>query len=407
MPHTRKKSALWSDPLLLIISIILSVLGLLMIYSATHNLALDHFNDSYYYLRGHLKSLIMGIAALYFGAKISLNWLRDYSSWILLFTILLLMMVIFGFGAKAGGATRWLKIAGHRFGQPSEFAKITVILYLSHSLSRKQDRIDKFFVGYVPHVITVGFVVMLLMVQPDFGTSMMILTITAFLLFLGRVPVKYLLGSGLLALPMVYLMLILSPYRWARIKSFLDPFAKENIQNGAYQLVQSLKAFASGGMWGMGLGHGKQKLGYLPEAHTDFIFAVVGEELGLIGVFIIMILLLFLLYRGFRISLRASTFFQKLFAFGLTSMIGVQSLLNMGVVMGALPTKGMPLPFISFARSSLIVVLLAIGILLQIERKTLDLYQLTLNSKLKNQSKKQPPSEESSSQINDTLPDPS
>ena len=204
-------------------------------------------------------------------------------------------------------------------------------------------------------------------------------------MFVGRVPIQYLLGSAMLALPAVYLALIWSPYRWKRIMSFLDPMAKENIQDGAYQLVQSLKAFASGGLWGLGVGHGKQKLGYLPEAHTDFIFAVVGEELGLIGVLFVIGGILFLIYRGFRISQRTPVLFYRFLALGLTCMIGVQTLINMGVVMGSLPTKGMPMPFISFARSSLIVVLAAIGVLLQIEYDT---QQKQLKQLLSQRSKK-------------------
>ncbi|HAA58563.1 MAG TPA: putative lipid II flippase FtsW [Myxococcales bacterium] len=386
MEKQRKEMAIWSDPWLLFIAIALALLGVVMIYSSTHNLAQERMHDAYFFLKKHMLSLFAGCVALYLTTIIPLEKMRMLVIPLLLGVFGLLVLVLVpGFGVRAGGAIRWIKIAGIRLGQPAELAKLAVIFYLASSLARKQDRIEHFMVGFVPNVIIVGAIVGLLMLQPDFGTSMMLLTIMGIMMFVGRVPIQYLLGSAMLALPAVYLALIWSPYRWKRIMSFLDPMAKENIQDGAYQLVQSLKAFASGGLWGLGVGHGKQKLGYLPEAHTDFIFAVVGEELGLIGVLFVIGGILFLIYRGFRISQRTPVLFYRFLALGLTCMIGVQTLINMGVVMGSLPTKGMPMPFISFARSSLIVVLAAIGVLLQIEYDT---QQKQLKQLLSQRSKK-------------------
>lgn len=386
MEKQRKEMAVWSDPWLLFIAIALALLGVVMIYSSTHNLAQERMHDAYFFLKKHMLSLFAGCVALYLTTVIPLEKMRMLVIPLLLGVFGLLVLVLVpGFGVRAGGAIRWIKVAGIRLGQPAELAKLAVIFYLASSLARKQDRIEHFMVGFVPNVIIVGAIVGLLMLQPDFGTSMMLLTIMGIMMFVGRVPIQYLLGSAMLALPAVYLALIWSPYRWKRIMSFLDPMAKENIQDGAYQLVQSLKAFASGGLWGLGVGHGKQKLGYLPEAHTDFIFAVVGEELGLIGVLFVIGGILFLIYRGFRISQRTPVLFYRFLALGLTCMIGVQTLINMGVVMGSLPTKGMPMPFISFARSSLIVVLAAIGVLLQIEHDT---QQKQLKQLLSQRSKK-------------------
>lgn len=375
MRSDKHPSAIGSDPWLLSASLVLCLIGVVMVYSATHNMALDnpsrYHNDAYYFLKKHMFSLIIGIAAMIAARYVPLKVLRDLT-FPLLFLVIgaLIVLLIPGFGVKAGGAIRWLKIAGIRIGQPSELAKLAMVLYLAHSLERKKDTIHLFIKGYVPHILMVGFIVCLLMIQPDFGTSMMLLSMTLAILFVGGVPLRFIIGNVLIGLPLVYLMLIWSPYRWRRITAFLDPMAKENIQDGAYQLVQSLKAFASGGLYGLGLGHGKQKLGYLPEAHTDFIFAVVGEELGLIGVLIVIGLVLFVVYRGFRISLRCPNLFGRYLAFGLSSLIALQTLINMGVVMGSLPTKGMPLPFLSFARSSLIVVMASIGLLLQIEAQT-------------------------------------
>ncbi len=375
MTQRPRRPQFFTDPYLFIVSLILFLIGIMMIFSTTGYLTQSRLKvSSFFYLKGHLISLGIGFVAFYVARSIPLEFLRRYAGWILIGTLLVLFAVIAGLGAKVGGATRWLKIGGIRLGQPSEFAKIAIVLYLSDSLARKQDRIKEFLMGFLSPLSVVGFLILLLMMQPDFGTSMMILSVSGILLFLANVPIFYLVGTALFGLPVIYLLVILAPYRLARITSFLDPFAPENIRNGAYQLVQSLKTFASGGIFGAGLGNGTQKLGYLPEAHTDFIFAVLGEELGLIGAIVVMLLLLFLIYRGLRIAMRSNVFFEKLFAVGLTSIIAVQSLLNMGVVMGVLPTKGMPLPFISFARSSIIVVFMVIGFLLQIEARTQERY---------------------------------
>ncbi|MCB9642850.1 MAG: putative lipid II flippase FtsW [Myxococcales bacterium] len=371
----RKKnwfSTIWSDPWLMLVSIILTMIGVAMIYSTTHVMAVEEQHNAYVYLKKHAVSLALGFAGLLFFSQLPMKTLRQLAPWILLGVFGLLTLVLVpGFGVRAGGAIRWLKIAGIRVGQPAELAKLALIIFLARSLERKHDRVESFWSGYLPNVVVAGALVMLLMLQPDFGTSMLLLTLMAIILFVGGVPVRYLVGSGLLALPMVYLMLTRKAYRWKRITSFLDPFAPENIQDGAYQLVQSLKTIALGGLWGAGLGQSKQKLGHLPEAHTDFIFSIVSEELGLIGVLLIMAAFLFFVYRGFRIAMRARDLFSQYIALGLACMIGLQCLLNIGVVMGALPTKGMPLPFLSFARSSLIVVLCCVGILQRIEADTL------------------------------------
>jgi cell division protein FtsW len=385
-------------------------MGVVMIYSATHNMALDRYHDAYFHLKKHLVSLFIGAVALVIASRTPLELMRKFT-FPLLFLVfaMLVLLLIPGFGVRAGGAIRWLKVAGIRIGQPSELAKLALVLYLAHSMERKGPQIKEFLKGYVPHMVVAGAIVLLLMKQPDFGTSMMILSMTATVLFVGGVPMRFLFATAVSALPAVYLMLIWSPYRWRRITSFLDPMAKENIQDGAYQLVQSLKAFASGGLWGLGLGHGKQKLGYLPEAHTDFIFAVVGEELGLVGVLVAIGLILFVVYRGFRISLRCPTLFGRYLAFGLSCLIGYQTLINMGVVMGSLPTKGMPLPFLSFARSSLIVVLASIGILLQIEWRTRMAEEAQTQKTLAKRTKRsKQPSKQSSKRprLDATLPDP-
>jgi cell division protein FtsW len=309
--------------------------------------------------------------AFYIASRTSLDILRKFTfPLLILATILLVILYIPGLGIKAGGAVRWLKLGGFRIGQPSELAKLAIILYLAHSLERKSNRIRTFSVGYLPHVVVACAFVVLLMLQPDFSTSIVIVVMAGAMLFIAGVPMRFLLGSVLLVLPVIYMLLIKSSYRWQRIIAFLYPDAKENVQNVSYQINKSFMAFSSGGFWGLGLGGSQQKLSHFPESHTDFIFAIMGEELGLLGVFVFIGLILLLLYRGYAIALRCNDLFGRYLAYGLTSMIVIQTLINIGVVMGSLPTTGMPLPFISFARSSLIIALIAVGILMQIEHRT-------------------------------------
>ena len=371
MPPFQRLSIFRSDPWLLAVSLVLTLLGVMMIFSSTHLFSQEKYGEATLFLQQHGISVALGIAACLCCFYLPPERLQGFV-WLALGLAFFFLVLIFvpGFGVKAGGATRWLKIAGVRIGQPGEFAKIALLLYLAFSLSRKADRVEKFTVGFLPPVVMACSMVFLLMLEPDFGTSMLLLMLTGLLLLFGGVPFRFLAISALLALPIVYLLMTRSAYRLKRLVSFMDPMSPENIKDGGFQLVQSLNAFAAGGFWGVGLGQSQQKLGHLPEAHTDFIFAIVGEELGLFGVLIILSLFFFLFLRGLRIAMRTHDRFCCLLALGLTGMIGFQTLINVGVVMGALPTKGMPLPFLSFARSSIIIVLASIGILLRIEAET-------------------------------------
>jgi cell division protein FtsW len=351
-----------SDAWLLFAALGLSLLGVVMVYSTT-----SHHSNPMFFLHRQLQCLMLGMIAMIVATYFPIRHLRSLSGLFLLLCFGLFVMLLVGFGVRAGGAIRWLEIGGVRLGQPSEIAKIAVVLYLADRLASRQDRIHEFIKGFLPPIVVILLLVALLMKQPDFGTSMMILSLMGILLFVGGVRKLYLFGSAVFATPIVFYLILSKEYRAKRLLAFLDPFSKENITGSAYQLVQSLKAFASGGLQGAGLGAGRQKIGYLPEAHTDFIFAVVGEEMGLMGVLLILTLFLLVLYRGFRIAMRSRNLFQRLVAVGVTSLIGLQGVINMGVVMGLLPTKGMPLPFLSFARTSQIVILGSIGLLLQIE----------------------------------------
>jgi cell division protein FtsW len=268
-----------------------------------------------------------------------------------------------GIGRNIGGATRWLNLGPLSF-QPSEAAKVAMIIFLAYSLEKKSRKIKSFAVGFVPNVIFMGVVASSILYQRDFGSAAIIASVTWFMMFVAGVRLPYLIGMFVAFLPAVFLLITGSEYRRKRIFAFLNPW---NDQYGSgFQMIQSLVAFNEGGWFGKGLGQGQQKLFYLPEAHTDFIFSVIGEELGLVGVMLVMAMFSFFCYRGFKIALEAPDLFGKFLAVGCTLLVGFEAILNLAVVMGLLPTKGLTLPFISYGGSSLVISLVAVGILLNI-----------------------------------------
>ncbi|MBI5286193.1 MAG: cell division protein FtsW [Deltaproteobacteria bacterium] len=248
--------------------------------------------------------------------------------------------------------------------QPSEVAKLMLVIYLAYSLSQKVDRIKTFSIGFLPHIIISGLIILLILKEPDFGTAVVLGGITIFMMYIAGVRFTYLVTLFLITLPFIYLMITQVGYRMNRIMAFLNPW--KDPEGGGFQIVQSLLAFGAGGIWGVGLGEGRQKLLYLPEAHSDFILSVVGEELGLLGVSTILILYLFFLICGIRIALKAGDLFGSYLALGITLLITLQAIVNTGVVMGLLPPKGLALPFISYGGTSLVVNMVGVGILLNI-----------------------------------------
>jgi cell division protein FtsW len=262
-----------------------------------------------------------------------------------------------------GGARRWLRAPGISL-QPAEVAKVAWVVYLAYSLAKKQEKVKTFSVGFLPHLGIAGLLVLLCMLEPDFGSAVTLLFLLFAMLFAAGAKLSYLVGSVLLAIPFAYTAIATSPYRMRRITAFLDPWA--NRQGSGYQVAESLMSIGSGGLTGLGLGDGRQKLFFLPEAHTDFIFAIIGEELGLLGVAAVILLYGLILWRGVRAALRASEPFGTYLGLGLTSLIAFQAVVNMSVAMGMLPTKGLTLPFISYGGSSLVVLMGAAGVLLSI-----------------------------------------
>lgn len=352
------------DSALLFCVIFLVGIGITMNYSASAVLSEDTYSDSYYYLKRSLLFASLGFAAMAATMKISYVHYRRVVYPILLVAILLVGSVFIpGVGKTIGGATRWINLAGIRF-QPSEAAKVAMIIFLAYSLEKKSKKISSFAVGFLPHIVFMGVVAAFVLMQKDFGSAMTIAIITWFMMFVAGVKVKYLVGMFVAMLPLIFMLVSGSDYRKQRILSFMNPWSDQ--YGSGFQIIQSFVAFNQGGWLGKGLGQGQQKLFYLPEAHTDFIFSVIGEELGILGISVVIGFFCFFCYRGLKISLNAPDLFGRYIAVGCTLLIGMEALLNMGVVMGLLPTKGLTLPFVSYGGSSLVVSLAAVGILLNI-----------------------------------------
>tara|TARA_Y100000590_G_scaffold79400_4_gene88184 strand:- start:6531 stop:7400 length:870 start_codon:yes stop_codon:yes gene_type:complete len=285
----------------------------------------------------------------------------------MIFTFLLLIIVTFPeFSKKVGGARRWLTLGGFSF-QPSELAKFTLVLFIAKSLVKRADKLRNFAYGYLPNLIVLGFFFIPILFQPDFGTAMIICAVTFAMLFIAGLRKKFLLLSILAIVPFIASAIMTAEYRKNRIMAFLKPW--EDPSGIGYQVIQSFYAFGRGGFWGTGLGQSSQKLSRLPEAHTDFIFSVIGEELGFIGTTTIVILFSIFIWRGFITAYRSKDPFGTHLATGLTLLIGLQAFINLGVASGLLPTKGLTLPFISMGGSSMLVTMLSVGVLLNISKQ--------------------------------------
>ncbi|OJH34214.1 putative lipid II flippase FtsW [Cystobacter ferrugineus] len=352
------------DALLLCAVLSLVSLGLVMVYSASAVMAQDKLGDSLYFLHRHLLAAGIGVVAMAVGMKVGWRRLARFAYPLLLVTLVLLVLVLIpGIGTTVGGARRWIRLPGFSL-QPAEVAKFAWVVYLSYSLAKKREKVATFSVGFLPHLLLCGLLVGLCMLQPDFGSSVLLVFLLFALLFAAGTKLSYLVGSVLLALPLAYAAIATSPYRMKRVLAFLDPWAHRH--DIGYQVAESLMSIGSGGLTGLGLGDGRQKLFFLPEAHTDFIFAIIGEELGLLGVGVLVGLYALIIWRGIRASLAAPEAFGTYLGLGLTSIIAVQAAVNMCVAMGLLPTKGLTLPFVSYGGSSLVVLMGGAGVLLSL-----------------------------------------
>lgn len=352
------------DPILLLSTLILVGFGIVMVYSASFAVADERMGDPYFFLKKQAMAAGLGIILLVLAARMNYHLWQILSLPLLLASVVLLgALILPGMRHEIGGSSRWLKFASFSF-QPAELAKLALVIYLARSLTKKEGRMKDFSVGFLPHIIVLGFLFVLVLKQPDFGTGVLFAAVVFIMLFAAGARLVFLGGAMGAVVPFLVYLAIRADYRWERIVAFWDPWKDPG--KAGFQIIQSFLAFGAGKVLGVGLGEGRQKLFYLPEVHTDFIFSVVGEELGLAGVTILIALFVLLVIRGFQTCMRAPDTFGIYLSLGITVLIAIQTLLNMGVVMGLLPTKGSTLPFISYGGTSLMVNLMAVGILLNI-----------------------------------------
>ena len=350
------------------ISVILLVcIGLVFIYSASSNLAFYRFGDPYMYIKKQAMFCFLGLIAMAIAMYIPTEIYSDARVvYGLLVVSAISLISLFFVGHTINGATRWIRISGFSF-QPSELTKLSLCFYLAYSMAKKGTEMRSFKKGILPHIIVTGIFVVLIIKQPDRGTAIL-LTIWLFtLLFVGGCNKLYLFLMLIVSAPLIKLYLSHASYIINRWKAFLDPWKYADTYG--FQIIHSLYAFGTGGIFGVGLGSGKQKLFYLPEPHTDFILPVIGEEIGFIGVLFVILLYLFIIIQGIRIAATTKNLFNKYLAFGITCMIALQVMLNIAVSMNLCPAKGITLPLLSYGGSSLTFTMLEMGILLNVSSK--------------------------------------
>jgi cell division protein FtsW len=336
-----------------------------MVYSASADLANNRQQAPYFYLMRQLMWAVFGCLLLSAVMQVDYRLLKKSPvmwSGVVVSGVALVAVL---FGPEINGTRRWFGIGSYGV-QPAELAKVTIIIFTAAFLERRMDRINEPSYSLLPIGIATGVVTGLILLQPDFGTAVTLLVIVGAMVFTAGISYRYIISSVLILTPILAAILWIEPYRSARLLSFLNPWA-DSIGDG-YQLVQSLIAVGTGGVFGRGMMDGVQKLGYLPEPHTDFIYAVIAEETGLIGATVILLCFVVITWRGLHVTRHAPDRFGALLALGLTTMIALQAYINISVVLGLLPTKGIPLPFVSSGGSSLLISLLGMGMLLNISQ---------------------------------------
>ncbi len=345
---------------ILAVVVALLALGLVMVASTapTSNPAMAR-----YLVLKHTLWLAGGLVALLGAYSVDYHRLRPFAIPLLLASLASLLAVLF-FGATVNGARRWFRVGEFLSIQPSEFFKVALCLYMADFLAREQERIKTFFKGFVQPMVVMGVAFVLILREPDFGTALLVAAVTLGMLFVAGIRMVHVLPAVLASVPLLGYVAMNMPHVWQRIVTFLDPWADR--QGSGYQICQSLIALGSGGLTGVGLGNSRQKLLYLPEANSDFVFAIIGEELGLIGCVVVITLFALLVWYGIRVARRAPDRFGSLLAFGLTLAIGLQAAVNIAVVTCSAPTKGIALPLVSAGGSSLVATMAAIGLLMNV-----------------------------------------
>lgn len=354
-----------SDRILFLTTILLVGLSVVMVYSASALLALERFHQPYLFLTKQVMWATLGIAVL--GLIMRVDY-RTYKQPVFIWSALAIAfgcLVAVLFSAPVNNARRWFSIGGLGV-QPSELAKLAAIFFIAALLERRMHRINEPGYALLPIGIVTAALAALILLEPDFGTAMSLLAIVCIMVFAAGLNYTYIIGAALAALPVLAMVAMGASYRRRRLLSFLNPW--EDPLGDGFQIIQSLIAVGTGGVSGRGLMNGVQKLFYLPEPHTDFIYAVISEELGLVGASLVLLCFCVITWRGLRVALRAPDAFGTFVALGLTTMVAVQALINMSVVLGLMPTKGIPLPFVSFGGSSLLINLLGMGVLLNVSQ---------------------------------------
>lgn len=348
------------------VAVILMCIGMVMIYSASSIYALERYRDGFFFFKRHLSFMLVGAIFTFFFMSIDYHKLRQYARPLLIVSIILLVLVLIpGLGREVSGARRWFRFKFLSF-QPSELAGLAIIIYVADFISRKGNMVKTFFKGFLPPMFALGLCAGLIVIQPDLGSSIAIGSVVLVMLFVAGIRPVYILSLILSSLPAFYLLIFHVAYRRARILAFLNPWLDP--KGSGFQIIQSQIALGSGGLFGVGLGHSKQKLFYLPAAHTDFIFSIIGEELGLVGTIGVILLFIIFIQQGIKVIKNAPDKFGYFLALGLVTMIALRAVINIGVSCGILPTKGLPLPFISYGGSSFMFDMVSVGILVNIAR---------------------------------------
>jgi cell division protein FtsW len=354
------------DFILLFTVVTLVLVGLVMILSASSVRADKAFGDSFYFFKKQLQYLIVAILLSGIAYNLKYEKLKEFAPYLLLLTFITLLIVLIpGVGRMVGGSRRWLPLGPVSF-QPSELAKLTIIIYLAAYISKNKEKMKNFKNGVLPPVIVISLIFILIMLEPDLGTAITIVVLAGSMIFIGGMKITVFILSSILAFISFMIFIYIEPYRRERLFTFLNPW--EDPLGSGYHIIQSLLALGSGGFLGVGAGNSHQKFLYLPEPGTDFIFAVLGEEFGLIGTLFILFLYFLIAWRGLKIAARVDDVFASMLAVGVTGMIVIQAVINMGVVTSLMPVTGITLPLISYGGSSLLINLVGLSLLLNISR---------------------------------------
>ena len=351
---------------LLLVTSILIASGIVMIYSSSAIYALDKFGDAAFFLKRHLVFILAGLVFFFGALAVDLKFLKRHAGTILYICIFLLVIVLIPkIGTSAGGARRWMRIGFFGF-QPSEAAKLAIIVFTASYLSGRSAAERREITAFIRPSVLTALCIALILMQPDLGSSVLILAVVFAIFFVAGMGMRYILAGFLSTLPFIAALIFFSAYRLNRITAFINPW--KDPRGTGFQMVQSFLALGRGGLFGVGLGQSKQKLFYLPASHTDFIFSIIGEELGLIGAGAVVVLFIFFIRYAAKIVLTCPDNFKRLMGFGLVTMIALEAIVNIAVTTGSMPTKGLPLPFISYGGSNLVLNMAAVAFILNISK---------------------------------------